>query len=360
MVAPQPQADGSSFRTGLRMTLALVVVVALAGLATWQSLASGEPGHAAVASGVHERPKRGQVAACTRVARPRQSAQRFLQSLRPGDIGCLRGRTYRGSPYVLDIERPGITIRSYPGERARLVGIVHVHRGASEVTLSQLNIVGDGSQNTIQVYSSGFTLRRSIVTNAHRGRSCILLGSEDAGTAVKPVIARNVIARCGSPANYTYDQAIYAAQVRGGSIVENLIYDSSAYSIQLYPNADRMLVARNVIDGGPPSVRGGLVLGSDSRGTSSGNVVEQNVIAFSGTYNLTEAWEGLVGRGNVVRANCLWAGAEGNDNLERVASSDNVVANPRFIDRAGADYRLGRRSACLAAIGGEIARLPGT
>ena len=64
--------------------------------------------------------------ACSRSAWPGSgSAQALLARLSSGETGCLRGGSYSASgPYVLDFSRPGVSIVSYPGERAVLNGIV--------------------------------------------------------------------------------------------------------------------------------------------------------------------------------------------------------------------------------------------
>ena len=82
------------------------------------------------------------------------------------------------------------------------------------------------------------------------------------------------------------------ANAADGRIVGNVFWGTSGYSIHLYPNAVRMRVARNIIDGGPPSVRGGVLLAGDSSYASSDNVIEFNVIAYADTYNVTSDWEG--------------------------------------------------------------------
>ena len=108
------------------------------------------------------------------------------------------------------------------------------------------------------------------------------------------------------------------ANAADGRIVGNVFWGTSGYSIHLYPNAVRMRVARNIIDGGPPSVRGGVLLAGDSSYASSDNVIEFNVIAYADTYNVTSDWEGSTGTGNIVRSNCVWQGKDGNINsLER-------------------------------------------
>ena len=95
----------------------------------------------------------------------------LADSLAPGQTGCLRAGTYRdegASP--LAIQRSGrrgapITIRSYPGERARLFGITEIEHDVSWVVLADLEFEGDGSQNTIKIYGSDIRIEHSDITN---------------------------------------------------------------------------------------------------------------------------------------------------------------------------------------------------
>jgi hypothetical protein len=292
--------------------------------------------------------------------RPFESPQRLANSLRPGKTGCLRGGVYDQTDegYVLRLKRGGteqrrITIRSFPGERARLLGIIYIVSGANFITLSQLAIEGTGEHNTVKIYSTGTTIRNNDITNASRGESCMILGSDSDGEAVRTTVRENRFHDCGSSSNDNKDHAIYVSNAADGRIIGNVFWDSSAYSIQLYPHAVRMLVARNIIDGGPPSVRGGILLGGDSDYASSDNVVEFNVVAYADTYNVTSDWEGSTGTGNIVRSNCLWQGRDGNinDSSGGFTASSNMVAAPRFVNRAKHDYRLKRGSKCRRVVG---------
>ena len=253
---------------------------------------------------------------CDQVASPGpDTAQQLLDSLRPGETGCLHGGTYGSSQdNVLHPRRGGepgapLTLRSYPGERARLVGIIDIRHGSDYITLSGLDIEGTGEDgaNTIKIYSRGVVLEESDVTNAWRGRSCLILGNnEGGGQAVAPIVRGNTFHECGNPENGNHDHGVYAANVLDGEIVGNLFYNSAAYTIQLYPNAQRTRFAHNVVDGSGPSVRGGIVFGGDGRFASGDNVVERNVIAYAATAAITSYWEGPVGTGNLARDNCVW------------------------------------------------------
>lgn len=299
----------------------------------------------------------GSDAASGSEAAPFATPQKLADSLGAAETGCLRAGAYAASgAYALSPGHGDFTLRSYPGEEATLAGIVQIPAGADGVTLADLRIEGDGSQNTVKVYAADAVLEDSEVTNAHRGRSCLILGSSSAGTAVRPLVRDNVFHACGDPANGNKDHGIYAAQVEGGEISGNLIYDSAAYALQLYPNAQGVLVDHNVVDGGPPSIRGGIVIGGDTLTASSNNVLEGNVIAFAQTYNLSSAWEGPVGAGNLVRENCLWGGREGNARFAGgVVESGDVFADPGFVAPAEADYRLAPGSPCLGAVGYDAA-----
>jgi Right handed beta helix region len=288
--------------------------------------------------------------------RPFKTAQRLVDSLHGGETGCLRGGSYTTPAGGLYIHSSGLTLRSYPGERASLHGITYL-LGANRVTLSHLNFVGDGTQNTVKVYSADDVIEDSDFTNNYLGRSCLLLGNPGAGLALRPRIVRNRFHECGLPANYNEDHAIYAGFVRGGRIAGNVIYNAKGYSVQLYPDAQGVTLEHNVIDGSAPSVRGGVIFGGDTDYSSNNNVVAHNIVAYARTYDITSWWGGAVGSGNVARSNCVWAGAAGNisTNNGGVALTGNLSADPLFVNRAHHNYRLRRRSRCLRVVGYDTA-----
>jgi hypothetical protein len=286
---------------------------------------------------------------------PFRTPERLIRSLAPGQTGCLRRGVYRTE--LLNVERGGrrgapIRLRSFPGERARLVGIVQVRQGANHVVFSRLTFEGTGDANTIKIYARGVVVQRSNITNAWRGGSCMILGSDEVGAAVRTVVRRNRFHECGDPDSGNQDHSIYAANLQGGRIVGNRFWNHTAYAIHLYPNADRNLVARNVIDGGPPSIRGGILLASEDQWSSSGNVIARNVIAYATQWNFSTNWNGPTGTGNVFRYNCVWAGREGNIETDDggLRAYGNVIANPLFVNRAARDYRLRRESPCRALL----------
>jgi nitrous oxidase accessory protein NosD len=274
-------------------------------------------------------------------------------------VGCLRSGTYApnpGDPYVLDIHSGGFRLRAAPRERALLAGDVVIWNSAPSVSLSHLDIEGDGHGNTVKVYANDVTIEDSVITNRNRGRSCMILGSNAGwGEALRAVVRRNTFHDCGSPANGDLDHAIYAQAVEDGRIVGNVFWGSAAYAIQLYPNAQRTLVAHNVIDGSSPSVRGGIVFGGDDSFASNNNTVAFNVISDAVAHGLSASWRGAIGSGNVAKDNCLWRPGGGIGESRGFASSANVLASPLFRDADRHDYRLGSASRCLQVVGYDAA-----
>lgn len=300
-------------------------------------------------------------------ARPFKTAQRLADSLRAGQTGCLRGGVYAESDegFVLSLERGGkpgapIRIRSYPGERAKLVGIISVSDDADHVVLSRLAIEGTGDHNTIKIYTSDVVVEDSDITNAGRGKSCMILGNEDSGQAIRTIVRRNRFHDCGSRDHDNKDHGIYVSTASHVQILGNLFWNTTGYSIHFYPDAQSTRVAYNVIDGGTPSVRGGVLFGGNSDYASSDNVVERNVITYAQTANLVSGWDDVAAKGNVARNNCVWAGKETNVDTSDggFSASGNIVANPRFADREKHNYRMQPGSRCLKLLGFDpVARI---
>lgn len=306
----------------------------------------------------------GSDAAAGTAADPLRTVPQLVASLEAGDTGCLRAGSYTETHngYIARFGRSGsagapITLRSHPGERARIVGTVMVATEADHVRITDLDIEGTGDANTVKIYSSDVVVTGNDITNAMRGDSCMILGSSSAGRAVRTIVRRNTFHDCGSPANGNKDHSIYASVTQDVQIVDNVFSNASALTIQLYPDAQDSRVAHNVIDGGAGTIRGGIVIGGGEQTASSGNVVERNVIAHTAASSVYSHWEGPVGTGNVVRSNCAWdAGGTAFETGDGGFSvSGNRVANPRFADRAGRVYRLGAGSDCLGLVGHDTA-----
>ena len=276
---------------------------------------------------------------------PYATVAKLLGSLRAGQTGCLRAGVYQRDVEVTKggIAGAPITLTSYPGERAILLGRLVIAETANWVVIEQLDLDGrnDARLPSPTVNGDNITFRGNDVTNLHTG-ICFLLGSDEWGRARGTVIERNRIHNCGQLPPTNHDHGIYVEVSEGARITDNWIYDNADRGIQLFPNAQRTYVARNVIDGNGQ----GVLFSRDS----SNNVVEQNVISNPAVrYNL-ETFE-LEGDGNVARRNCVWSTRHwGNSGIQLdigVPVVDNVVTEPSFTNRDAKDFRLLPASPCV-------------
>ncbi len=69
-----------------------------------------------------------------------------MESLSPGQVGCLRGGSYAGG---LRAGRGGtatapLVLRSAPGERAQITGRIDVPEGSDYITIADLSLDGNG------------------------------------------------------------------------------------------------------------------------------------------------------------------------------------------------------------------------
>ena len=291
-------------------------------------------------------------AACDKVAAPQGSdsfpgttaapyatVEHLANALSPGQTGCVRAGVYEND---VKIERGSITVTSYPGERATLLGRLQITDEANNVVIQSLNLDGRATPlPSPSVYGDGAVFRDNDVTNAHTN-ICFILGSDTYGRARGTVIEGNRIHNCGEMPATNHHHGIYTEASDGARITDNWIYDNADRGIQLFPDAQGTYVARNVIDG-----NGQGVLFSR---TSANNVVEHNIITNPALrYNL-EDYE-LSGGGNVARRNCLWSDRHKGAGLQpglAVPVLDSLIVDPGYANRGAKDFRLPPSSPCAA------------
>ena len=274
--------------------------------------------------------------------------QRFVRRLHRGDVGCLRG-TFHTS---LSIHGGGFRLKSVPGARATIDGVVFLASSSHDVVLAHLRFRSNDTP-TLRVNGRRITIRGSEVTNDHRG-ICVSIGGgfERWGIARGVALQWDRIHDCGRLPATNHDHGVYVEGAVGTVVSDSLIYDNADRGIQFFPNAQRSVVTNNVIDGNGE----GIIFSGESAGgeysaayASNNNLVTRNVISNSLVrYNLEAWWGGPVGIGNVAKANCLWNGAQGNLDLSAggVLAIANVVANPGFVDRGANDFQLKAGSPC--------------
>jgi parallel beta-helix repeat protein len=281
-----------------------------------------------------------------------------VSSLGPGQTGCLRGGTYQAD--LIDIRTPGITLTSYPGERATVIGILSVDSPATATTVMNLNLNGRSSNPDApspQIFASDVVFRGNDVTNENTA-ICFDLGLPGWGRPQNVVIEKNNIHNCGKLPAAGHDHGIYLAYSDHAVIRNNWIHHNADYGIHFYPDAQNSTVAGNVIDSNGAGI---LFAGVDGQ-ASSGNVVQHNLITNSlRRHNVESSWpvSGPIGTGNLVSDNCIagaydwFAEADGSGIAHPqvgFVAVNNLVKFPRYLDPSHGDYRLPLSDPCASIL----------
>jgi parallel beta-helix repeat protein len=274
-----------------------------------------------------------------------------------GETGCLLGGTFTEDvtpPRSGSAGHP-ITLASAPATTATVLGLVSVPDSINDFSFENLVLDGRSTNGTPspQVNGDRITFRGNEVTNENSGICFILGGSfEDYGRARDVVLEHNRIHNCGRLPAGGHDHGIYVEGADNARVVENVFYNNADWGIHLYPDANASYIAHNVVDGNGA----GLIFAGEAAGgeytqayASDGNVVELNIITNStARFNVESWWGGPVGTGNVVRRNCFWNGHMGNVDMSEggFTVSQNIVADPLFVNRALFDFHLRAGSPC--------------
>lgn len=267
---------------------------------------------------------------------PWRSLQRAADRLGPGDRLVVRGGTYDEWVVIRRSGKPGarVTVAAYPGERPVLRGRLRVT--GDYVAVRGFVFSGGTSANATEVlvYVDGadhFRLSDSELTGSAMSAIFLGDGADDAR------IVRNWIHGNGTHENY--DHGIYWARGRSGLIANNVIEGNMAFGIQLYPDADGIVVANNTIAG---NGRSGVIVGGEGNRASDGVTIANNILVGNAEFGVRSYWGARIGQGNVVRSNLAFANAAGDlpDGFfgEGFEYRDNLVSDPRFV--ASGEWRL--------------------
>jgi parallel beta-helix repeat protein len=288
-------------------------------------------------------------AACTKTAFPGINLRAFIDTLSPGDIGCLHTGTYgaRGTETFMTVsgtQGAPITLKGYPGEAMpTILGFFPI--GGQYIVISGLLFDGpsgqipgnpDAETAQISIFSSNIEINHCEIRNS-LGHAGIYLQD-----AFNSRIIGNYIHDNGDfgNSNTTYqDHGIYFGS-GSGLIANNIIEHNWSYGIQLYPSASNVIVQQNTI---VRNVQSGVIVADDPDDSSNvppmNNLIVNNIIAYN-AQNSIVSWELPCGGNNVVRKNLVWG--NGNGNIGNVANCltlvDNIQADPRFV--GAFNYRL--------------------
>ena len=300
------------------------------------------------------------VAPCDRVASPgTDAALNLVNSLSAGQTGCLHAGTYTG-PTTID--KP-VTLTSYPGERATLAGRMWVTSTAPGTVVTNLNLDGRNASllPSPTVNADNTVFQRNDVSNSHTSICFNIGGSPTYRRAHNTLIDQNVIHDCGSLPPGNHDQGIYVDNADYTTITNNWIYRNADRGIQLYPDADHTVIRGNVIDSNGEGIifSGGVEYGSYTK--SDDNTVTNNIITNSQVrQNLESSYGQALGTGNLATNNCVWGVKNSQYSGTPVGSgigaqigftaTDNIVANPLYVDPANGNYNLQPGSPCAAIL----------
>ncbi len=296
-------------------------------------------------------------------AAPFRTVQKLVSSLGHGQTGCVEQGTYDEDVRIARGGSAGapVTLTSYPGQTATIVGRMQVVEGANYVTVTELDLNGENPTRgeSPVIDANHVTFSYDDVTNDHTG-ICFGIGSATWGWATDTVITHDRVHDCGQLPSDNLQHGLYIGAATYTTIEWSLIYDNAARGIQLYPDAQHTTIAHNVIANNGEGI---LISGANGFASSYTNV-EDNILSNATTRHDVESYwpaGNPVGVGNAVHNNCFWGGREGTMGAaDGFTAGHNVTANPQYVNAANHDYELRATSPCLLMSGDPQAAVNGT
>jgi nitrous oxidase accessory protein NosD len=303
----------------------------------------------------------GSDAAAGTLAAPYRTVQKLIDSLQPGQTGCLRSGLY-DTQTSLTIRTPQITLTNYGSEAATVKGKLWITNQGNDVTVEGLKLDGRPGVVSPNVNADRVVLRDNEITN-NNTEICVHLGNPEYGRAEDTVIEGNEIHHCGELPSNNQEHGIYLNSAEGTIIRDNYIHHNADFAIHLYPDADHTLVTGNVID----SNGEGIIFSGEhtSQGyvTSDNNVVRNNVITNSQIRQNVESYYpdgAAAGTGNVVTDNCIkgapgWYAEDGSgvqSPQKGFEERDTLIHEPEYADPDDGDYSFPKGDPCTAVLAG--------
>ncbi len=294
---------------------------------------------------------------------PFQTVQKLVNSLGRGQTGCVEQGTYDEDVRIARGGSAGtpVTLTSYPGQTATIVGRMQVVEGANYVTVSDLDLNGENPTRgeSPVIDANHVTFSYDDVTNDHTG-ICFGIGSTTWGWATDTLITHDQIHDCGQLPQDNLQHGLYIGAATNTTIEWSLIYDNAARGIQLYPDAQHTTIAHNIIVGNGEGI---LISGANGAASSYTNIEDNILSGATVRHDVESYWPpgNPVGVGNSVHNNCFWGGREGTiGSTYGFTAAHNLTANPQYINATAHNYELRATSPCLLMSGDPQAAVDGT
>ncbi len=284
--------------------------------------------------------------------RPFRTVSRLVLALAPGGVGCLEAGAVFSEHVVIGVQGTGarpVTLTTPSGPRAVIGEGMEFLQSSRDVVVSRMSFQMSGAEpyNSLPAVVQIGGFRNRFVGNevtgggvADRSRTCVLVEHGN-----RALIDRNLIHACGVIGS---NAAIYAPGVRVGTgawarITNNVIWGTPGDGVALAPNAQGVVITRNLIDG----TTNGIFLAGDARFTSNDNRVSNNIITFVTGFAAhgSNPAGTPVGSRNLVTRNCVWQPGRGLFAGSGFTAPANRVVDPGFLDRP-ASFALRRTSPC--------------
>ncbi len=342
--------------------MALILLAAVSGVCL-TAIPSAASGDATATCNMFASPSGSDSAAGTLLA-PFQTAQKLVSSLTPGETGCLEAGTYNENVTfrTAGTATAPITLTSYPGQTATIVGRAYVAEGADYTTITGLDLNGENPQQSLSpmIDANDVTFSYDDVTNDHTG-TCFGIGSATWGWATGTLITHDRIHDCGQLPATNYQHGMYIGAATDTTIEWSLIYGNADRGIQLYPDAFGTMVDHNIIDDNGEGI---IISGANGVASSDTNVYDNILSNANIRHDVESYWPAgnPLGVGNVVHDNCVWGGVEGTIDTSGggYTAYNNLTVDPEFVNATAHDYEMSPTSPCLALVGDVQAAIDGT
>jgi hypothetical protein len=266
---------------------------------------------------------------CNQTLQPGGNVETFANSLSAGQTGCLRGGLYT-NPNLINLNGSGYKLAGFPGERAEVRGSFEFG-STSNVELEGFKV--DGSYAPVKNINGRINTEQSIQFNSSSGAVVDAMEirnrrtADNSGTCVFGGTSRGArilfswIHECGDPValDASGEHGVYIANSTG-MLIENSWFDAVSDHCLKYSQAAMNAIGRGVVCD-TPDKESSVYFG----GTSSGNLVENNVIRGRRT-----VWQAnqYSGSNNRVVDNCLSPSGPVALGSTFTVSGNVVVADP--------------------------------